>query len=113
LILAFQRDIVLISFPFSDMKKSKVRPVIVMSNDEYNSKFKDFIAMPLTSNLNLREYTIKITNKELESGNLIVDSLAKIDKIVSIEKTLARMKIGRVKKDVYKKLKNIFLDIIS
>ena len=77
-----QRDIVLISFPFSDMKKSKVRPVIVMSNDEYNNKFKDFIAIPMTSNLNLREYTIKITNKELESGNLIVESLAKIDKIV-------------------------------
>lgn len=108
-----QRDIVLISFPFSDMKKSKVRPVIVMSNDEYNNKFKDFIAIPLTSNLNLREYTIKITNKELESGNLIVESLAKIDKIVSIEKTLARKKIGRVKKDVHKKLKNMFLDIIS
>ena len=43
-----QRDIVLISFPFSDMKKSKVRPVIVMSNDEYNNKFKDFIAIPMT-----------------------------------------------------------------
>ena len=108
-----QRDIVLISFPFSDMKKSKVRPVIVMSNEEYNNKFKDFIAIPMTSNLNLREYTIKITNKELESGNLIVESLAKIDKIVSIEKTLARNKIGRVKKDVHKKLKNMFLDIIS
>jgi mRNA interferase MazF len=104
---------VLISFPFSNMKKSKVRPVIVMSNDRYNNKFKDFIAMPLTSNLKLREYTIKITNKALESRNLIVESLAKIDKIVSIEKTLARKKIGRVKKDVHKKLKKMFLDIIS
>ena len=42
-----------------------------------------------------------------------MESLAKIDKIVSIEKTLARNKIGRVKKDVHKKLKNMFLDIIS
>jgi mRNA interferase MazF len=54
--LVYQRDIVLISFPFSDMKKSKIRPVIVMSNDEYNNKFKNFIAIPLSSNLNLRVY---------------------------------------------------------
>jgi len=45
------------------MKKSKVRPAIVMSNDGDNNKFKDFIAIPLTLNLNLRYYTIKITNK--------------------------------------------------
>jgi mRNA-degrading endonuclease toxin of MazEF toxin-antitoxin module len=70
------------------MKKSKVRSAIVMSNDGYNNKFKDFIAIPLSLNLNLRYYTIKITNKESESGNLIVESLAKIEKIVSIEKTL-------------------------
>ena len=111
--MASQRDIVLISFPFSDMKESKVRPVVVMSNDEYNKKFKDFIAIPMTSNLRSREYTIKITNKELESGNLIVDSLAKVDKIVSIEKILIKKNIGRVRKDVYIKLKNKFVDIIS
>ena len=103
----------MISFPFSDMKESKVRPVVVMSNDEYNKKFKDFIAIPMTSNLRSREYTIKITNKELESGNLIVDSLAKVDKIVSIEKILIKKNIGRVRKDVYIKLKNKFVDIIS
>ncbi|WP_255408358.1 type II toxin-antitoxin system PemK/MazF family toxin [Candidatus Nitrosotalea okcheonensis] len=34
------------SFPFSDLKSSKVRPVLVLSNDKYNRKFGDFIAMP-------------------------------------------------------------------
>jgi mRNA interferase MazF len=95
------------------MKDSKLRPVIVMSNDKYNKKFKDFIAIPMTSNLRTREYTIKITNQELESGNLIVDSLAKVDKIVSIEKTLVKKNIGKIKKDVHRKVKNMFLNIIS
>ncbi|MDG7043262.1 MAG: type II toxin-antitoxin system PemK/MazF family toxin, partial [Nitrososphaerota archaeon] len=43
-----QRDIVLLSFPFSDLKSSKVRPAIVMSNDGYNRSSEDFIAVPIT-----------------------------------------------------------------
>ncbi len=38
-----QREIVLISFPFSNFQETKVRPVVVMSNDAYNKKFADTI----------------------------------------------------------------------
>lgn len=87
-----QRDILLISFPFSNLQAAKVRPVIVMSNDSYNSKSDDFIAIPLTSNLKLRDHTLLVTSKELESGKLIVESKAKVDRIFSIEKSLVRKK---------------------
>ena len=53
--MILQRDIVLLTFPFSDLKSSKIRPAIVLSNDEYNSQFEDFVAVPLTSNLHLRD----------------------------------------------------------
>ncbi|MGH9992417.1 MAG: type II toxin-antitoxin system PemK/MazF family toxin, partial [Nitrososphaera sp.] len=43
---ASQRDIVLVPYPFSDLSQAKYRPAIVMSNDVYNRKFKDFIAIP-------------------------------------------------------------------
>jgi mRNA-degrading endonuclease toxin of MazEF toxin-antitoxin module len=33
-----QRDIVLICFPFSNGQRSKLRPVLVISNDIYNKK---------------------------------------------------------------------------
>ncbi|MHB1868174.1 MAG: type II toxin-antitoxin system PemK/MazF family toxin [Nitrososphaerales archaeon] len=46
-----RRDIVLLTFPFSDLSGSKVRPAVVLSNDEHNAKFEDFIAVPMTSNL--------------------------------------------------------------
>ncbi len=107
-----QRDIILISFPFSNLKESKVRPVIVMSNDSYNKKFKDFIAVPLTSNLKLRDHTILVTNKDLESGKLIVDSQAKIDKIFSIEKSLVRKRIGKITRETHQHIKEMFLKII-
>jgi len=54
---ASQKDIVLIPFPFSNLSQAKYRPVIVMSNDNYNRKFLDFIAIPLTSNPNTRDHS--------------------------------------------------------
>ena len=79
--MILQRDIVLLLFPFSDLKSSKVRPALVLSSNEYNRKFDDFIAVPLTTNLKSREYTILITNKNLESGRLVVDSNIKIESL--------------------------------
>lgn len=108
-----QRDIVLISFPFSDLKSSKVRPVLVLSNDKYNRKFEDFIAIPLTTNVKSRGYSVLITNKNLERGRLIVDSNVKIDKIFSMSKNLVRMNIGRINKDTYTKIKKILVDLIE
>lgn len=108
-----QRDIVLISFPFSDLKSSKVRPVLVLSNNEYNRKFEDFIAVPITTNVKSREYSVLVTNKNLEKGRLIVDSNVKIDRIFSISKNLVRMNIGRINKDTYNRIKKILVDLIE
>ncbi len=95
--MIFQRDIVLITFPFSDLASAKVRPAVVLSNDKYNRNSEDFVAVPLTSNLRLRDYAIRITSNELESGKLIVDSKVKADRIFSVSQRLVRMKIGRIR----------------
>lgn len=84
-----------------------------MSNEDYNKKFGDFIAIPLTSNMKLRNHTMVISNRELESGKLIVASQAKVDKIFSVEQSLIQKKIGRVKKNIHENLKQILLEIIG
>lgn len=107
-----QRDVVLLSFPFSNLQSSKVRPVIVLSNDKYNRRSADFIAVPLTSNLNLRDHAILITNSELESGHLVVDSKAKVDGVFSVSQRLVRMKIGRVKIGTHEKITGGLLELL-
>jgi mRNA interferase MazF len=108
-----QRDIVLLSFPFSDLKTQKVRPAIIISNDNYNQKFEDVIAIPMTSNLDVRDYTILISNKDLESGNLIKDSKAKVDKIFSVSKNLIKLKIGKIKVGIHKRIIEIVLGLVG
>lgn len=111
--MIFQRDIVLLRFPFSDLESSKVRPAIVLSNDKYNRRSEDFVAVPLTSNLKLRDYAILITNNELESGNLIVDSKVKVDRVFSVSQRLVRMKIGRIKAEVHEKITGLLFGLLQ
>ena len=110
--MIFQRDIVLLTFPFSDLKSSKVRPAIVLSNDKYNRRSQDFAAVPLTSNLRLRDYAISLTNNELESGNLIVDSKVKVDRVFSVSQRLVRMKIGRIKLEVHERITGVLFELL-
>tara|TARA_Y100000310_G_scaffold99186_1_gene96963 strand:- start:2949 stop:3146 length:198 start_codon:yes stop_codon:yes gene_type:complete len=42
-----QRDVVLIKYPFSDLKKRKVRPAVVISNNVLNGKSEDCIAVKI------------------------------------------------------------------
>lgn len=107
-----QRDVVLLSFPFSDLQTSKVRPAIVLSNDRYNRRSENFVAVPLTSNLKLRDYAIMMTNKEMESGHLIVNSKVKVDGVFSVSQRLVRMKIGRVKAGMHERITSVLFELL-
>jgi len=108
-----QRDIVLLSFPFSELRTTKVRPVIVVSNDEYNKNFENMIVVPMTTNLQLRDHTLLITNKELESGKLIKESKVKVDRIFSVSQKLVKMKIGKVERETYEAVKKMILGLFE
>lgn len=51
-----QRDIILINFPFSDLTGTKVRPALVISNNEYNQNKLDALVLAITSNLSVHPY---------------------------------------------------------
>ncbi|MGI0057975.1 MAG: type II toxin-antitoxin system PemK/MazF family toxin [Nitrosarchaeum sp.] len=110
--MIYQRDIVLLNFPFSNIKQSKVRPALVLSNDKYNIKSKDILVVPLTSNLEQTNYDMLITNKNLEKGNLIVESRVRVDKIFSVEKKLVKMNIGQVNNPTFLKITAILSSLV-
>ena len=110
---AEQRDIFLVPFPFSDFSGKKIRPVIIVSNDEFNSSSKDVIVCGITSNLNKDIYTVKIDNKSLAEGELFDACCIKVENILKLDKNLMIKKIGRLKKDVFSKVLNKINSIIS
>jgi mRNA interferase MazF len=95
------------------MRTAKVRPAIVVSNNKYNSMSNDVVVVPLTTNLQSRDYSFVITNDDLERGRLIKDSNIKVDKIFSVDKNLIRLTIGRVRIRVHRRIKELVTGLIN
>ncbi len=106
-----QRDILLVPFPFSDQIGRKVRPVLVLSNDDYNKLGEDLIVCGITSNLKPNKYSIIIDEKNLESGNLYQNSAVKVDNLLKISKNLIIKDIGILNKATFLKVLNILKEI--
>ena len=108
-----QRDLLLVPFPFSDQKGRKVRPVIVISNDNFNNNSEDVLVVGVTSNLSKNKYTLDLTNEGLEKGRLSVPCCIKAENILKVDKEIVIKKIGKIKKDRMNLIKKIILGIIK
>jgi len=108
-----QRDLLLVPFPFSDQSGKKIRPVIVISNNEFNEHSEDFVVVGVTSNITKDKYTLGLTNNDLEKGKLFTQCCIKVDNILKIDKDLIIKKIGEIKKDKLKRINDIIIKIIK
>ncbi|KUK09986.1 MAG: Transcriptional modulator of MazE/toxin, MazF [Clostridia bacterium 41_269] len=95
-----QGDILLIPIPFSDLTSNKKRPVLVLSNDDYNSRTKDIVVAAITSNLTAKDYIVMLTSSDLDEGTLKVDSCIRVDKIYTLSQSIVISKFGTVKKHI-------------
>lgn len=99
-----QKEIILISFPFSNHESSKVRPALVISNNNFNKYSNDCLVVPMTSILKDVKYSFNIYQSDLIDGKLIKTSRIRIDKITPIEKNMIKMKIGIVNDKILDKV---------
>lgn len=99
--IAEQRDIFLVPFPYSDFSDRKVRPVLILSKDTFNTTSEDVIICAITSTLSKDPYSLLITSKDLEEGHLFMTSAVKMENILKIDKKLLIKKIGKLKKDAF------------
>ncbi len=107
-----QRDIVFVPFPFSDLSTTKIRPVLVVSNNKIN-KTSDFIALAITSQIKYGPYAIQIDKNDLETGFIPKQSEIRCDKIGTFEKKLIRKRLCTLNKTAFSvvraKLTEIFV----
>ena len=52
------------------------------------------------------------TNTELEEGELRKQSIAKVDRITSLDQNLIKLQIGRIKKQTFSELKEVLLQVL-
>ena len=105
LINPLQKEIVLLPYPFSDLENRKVRPAIIISNNPFNKKSHDCIAIPMTSVIKEIPFSVLVSQQDLSAGKLLKISRVRVDKIFSVEKRLILKKVGILNNQAFEKIK--------
>ena len=92
-----QGDIVLVSFPFTDLTSAKRRPALVISPDSLNQINQDLILVAITSQVTADEYALRLEESDFLEGKLPKPSMIKLTKIFTIHSTLVAKQLCRLK----------------
>lgn len=109
-------DVVLIRFPFSDLSGSKVRPAIVVSADSYTQNGRDAIFVVISSNTNniqANDILVDSSDSDFPMTGLSRSSLIRIDKIVILDKDLARRKLGEAIDSLMEKVNVKLIEVLG
>src|SRR6266542_1922505 len=110
-------DIVLLTYPFTDLSATKVRPALVISPNSYNQSSQDAVFILITTNTARRsQYDIVVARAHAQFAltGLRYDSAIRTDKIFALSKKLVTTTLGRcgqqLQLEVQKQLR-LFFDL--
>jgi mRNA interferase MazF len=88
-------DIVLVSFPFTDLSSSKRRPALVISPDAFNQHGQDVVLVAITSQ-EPDDKAVALKRNDFVDGGLPKDSFVKPAKIFTMHSTMILKRIAMV-----------------
>jgi mRNA interferase MazF len=108
-----QKEVVLLPYPFSNLRCTKVRPAVIVSNNRFNRKSDDCVMVPLTAVIKDEPYSVVVGQANMSFGKLLKLSRIRADKIFCVEKNLITMKIGKLKDDSFERVREEIFKIFS
>ena len=108
-----QGDIALVPVPFTDLTTHRRRPVIVVSNDAYQTATPDFVAVAMTSNLTLAPYSFVISSADLVNGTLNRPGRVRVDKIYTLAQFIVVTRFGRVSPNILGRIRQELATLIG
>ncbi len=88
-----QGDIVLVSFPFTDLTSSKRRPALVLSPDSFNAAGEDLVLAAITSLITDDPGAVLLQRGDFAEGQLPKTSLVKTTKLITLHSSLVAKRI--------------------
>ncbi len=95
----------------TDLKNNKIRPVLIVSKNNYNKKHEDIIGFWITTNLE-HDFSLKIKKEDIKSGELFDESAIRCDGIIRLNKELLIKKIVKLKPQIKEKVIKKFNTIL-
>lgn len=93
-------SVVLVIFPFSNLKGQKVRPALVLANVE----FENLILCQITSKSYTSKKAIRIKLKDFAKGGLPIDSYVRPDKLFTADTTIIKKTAGQLNSKIKDKI---------
>lgn len=85
-------SVVLVTFPFSNLRGQKVRPALVLAKAEFDN----FILCQITSKPYSSKISIKLEPKDFETGELPIISFVRPDKLFTADMTIIKNTVGEL-----------------
>lgn len=101
-------DIVLIAFPFTDLEKSKKRPVLIIKDE---NSLNDVVCFQITSKSS-QDFLYKIDTNSINSGELKLLSFVKYDKCFTLDTKIIDKKLASVDDSFMQNLKSLFCELV-
>ena len=102
-------SVVLVTFPYSNLKGQKIRPALVLAIVEFNN----FILCQITSRPYSSKIAIRIEAYDFKKGKLPVVSFVRPDKLFTADKSIIRGTAGELsvkKRDlILQKVRKLFI----
>lgn len=101
-----EADVLLCEFYFSDLKKSKNRPVLVLKD---NLPYNDFVAVPLSSKIDsLHEDEVLLDNSKFATGQIPKNSKLMVRKTFVVSKDVVLKRYGTLSEENFKYYHRLF-----
>ncbi|CAA6803510.1 MAG: Unknown protein [uncultured Sulfurovum sp.] len=92
------------SIPFTDLSKTKKRPVLIIKDE---NRLNDFVCFQITSK-STQEELYPIDNTHLNYGELKLTSFVKYDKCFTLSSDIVNKKLASVNNELLEELKRLF-----
>ncbi|MDP3973894.1 MAG: type II toxin-antitoxin system PemK/MazF family toxin [Candidatus Daviesbacteria bacterium] len=93
-------SVVLVTFPFSNLKGQKIRPALVLANVEFGN----FVLCQITSKPYTSKKAICIKSENFAKGNLPVTSYVRVDKLFTADATIIKDVAGQLTPTIRNKI---------
>jgi mRNA interferase MazF len=94
-----QGDVVLVSFPFTDLTSTKRRPAVVVSPDTFNARNEDVVLVAVTSQITREVATVLLRQRDVVDGVLPKESVARLAKLFTLHSSLVVKRLCRLKSE--------------
>lgn len=85
-------QVVLATFPFSDLSSNKLRPCLVIGLADFN----DILLCQITSKDYGSRKAVKLSKTDFSKGSIVVNSFIRPDKIATLDKVRIKRELGTI-----------------